>query len=383
MRRFLYLALLAALAAGCGGGGGLEDGEKALALGNYQMAAKCFKNALKAHPSSISLLYNLGTAQAMSGDSKVAIATFRDILRLTPGDLDASEALAAELRKSGSPENLLESHDLLDFTVSFRQGMEKARALNSLALTEMALRKNDLALARLIDAFDVAPGYAPTHFNYAVLLSRELNLPAKAVEELNKFTASPDAPAELSKKAKSLRDSLVPRIAAPYSHKTTPEASALAKRGAEAYAKRDYKSAENAFAAASAADPLDFESALNRAHSLLALGRTAEARSAYAEASALNPARQDAAFWHPRLAYAEGDCEEATRLFTGVFIPQWPEDPQGILYATYAYTKLQRYYEARVYGALYLAVARKSNPKAKLSDFESWLAKLPETKFKP
>lgn len=383
MRRFLYMALLAALAAGCNRGGGIEDGEKALALGDYQKAAKCFKDALKAHPSSISLLYNLGTAQALSGDSKGAVASFRDILRFTPGDLDASEALAAELRKSGSPESLLESHDLLDFAVSFRQGSEKARALNSLALTEMALHRSDLALARLIEAFDVAPGYAPTHYNCAILLLRELNLPGRAAEELEKFAASPDAPAKLAEKAKALRVSLLPRIAAPYSHKTAPEASALAKRGAEAYAKRDYKSAEKAFAAASAADPLDFESALNRAHSLLALGRTAEARSAYGEASALNPARQDAAFWHPRLAYAEGDCDEAVRLFTGAFIPQWPEDPQGLLYATYAYTKLQRYYEARVYGALYLAVARKSNPKAKLSDFEGWLAKLPETKFKP
>lgn len=308
MRKLVFLALAAALAAGCARRHNIEDAEKALANGDYAEAAAQLKAAAKAHPSSVPLLYNLATAQSLAGDSAAAIASFRDVLRFTPGDLDASEALAAELRKGGSATQLGESHELLEFVIGYREGEEKARALNSLALTEMALHRDDLALARLLAARDAAPDYAPTHYNYALLCARDLNLPAVAMAQLDAFiAAAPDKP-ELLEAARTLREALAAKPA--------PDAQEDAlKRGSD--------------------------------------------------------------------AYVAGDFADAATIFTGSVIPAKPDDPLGLRFATFAYAQQQRYYEAKVFGVLYLAAARRADLKAKLSGEEAWLAKLPETRFKP
>ena len=153
-KQAIPLAALVAILAGCGRGGrDVADGERALAAGEFKKAASIFSAATKAHPSSVPLFYNLGVARALAGDSTAAIAAFRDVLRFVPGDLDASEALAAELRKTGSPAALSEAHDLLEFVLPYRDAAgDRARTLNTLALVEEALRRDDLALARLLAA---------------------------------------------------------------------------------------------------------------------------------------------------------------------------------------------------------------------------------------
>ena len=137
------------------------------------------------------------------------------------------------------------------------------------------------------------------------------------------------------------------------------------------------------FAKAAEADPLAFEARFNRANALLSANRLSEAATSFAEAAAIDPARFDAAFWQARLAYATGDYGKAIELLTGRVIPSWPDEPQSYLFASYAYAQQQRYYEAEVFGELYVAKAAKADPKAKTADFKAWLDKLPKTKFKP
>lgn len=384
MRNAILIAAMAAVFAGCGGRPPVESGEEALANGDYKSAARFFRAAVKDNPSSVPLFYNLGTAQALAGDTSGAIVSFRDVLRITPGDLDASEALAAELRKKGSAENLAESQELLDFVAGFRQtGAEKARALNSLALTEKALHRNDLAVARLVAALDADPGYAPARYNFADLCAKTLNLPAPAKAAIDAFLASGPEDAALAAKAAALRDSAAAAIPAPYSHATADEAKDYIRRGTEAYAKKDYSKSEQLFAQAAEADPLAFEARFKRASALLSANRLAEAGTAFAEAAALDPSSFDAAFWQARLAYAAGDYAKAIELFACRVIPSWPDEPQGYLFASYAYAQEQRYYEAEIFGGLYVAKAAKAKPKIGTADFKSWLDKLPKTKFKP
>ena len=105
--------------------------------------------------------------------------------------------------------------------------------------------------------------------------------------------------------------------------------------------------------------------------------------TAFSEAAALDPSSFDAAFWQARLAYAAGDYAKAIELFTCRVIPSWPDEPQGYLFASYAYAQEQRYYEAEVFGGLYVAKAAKAKPKIDTADFKAWLDKLLKTKFKP
>lgn len=311
MRNIIAIAALAALFAGCGDKTPpVEEGERALANGDFKAAAKIFKAAVKAHPSSVPLHYNLGTAQSLAGDTAGAIASFREVLRFTPGDLDASEALAAELRKTGTSDALFESHELLEFVLPYREEpAARARLLNSLALTESALHRNDLALARFLAARDAAPGYAPTFYNLGHLCAHDLKIPAMAITWFDAFiAAAPDRP-DLVDAARAQRKDLAAKAA------SGSQAEDDLKRGAD--------------------------------------------------------------------AYTAGDYAQAVAIFTGSVIPRQPDDPLGLRFATFAYSQQGRYYEARLYGALHLAATKRANPKEKTADFEGWLAKLPDVKFKP
>lgn len=384
MRTFIATLFLSALFFGCGKQTPtVEDGENALSQGDFKTAATAFKAALKEHPSSVPLHYNLGVAQALAGDVSGAIASFRDVLRFTPGDLDASEALAGELRKAGSADNLSEAHELLDFVLQYREGTAAARVLNSMALVESALRRNDLALARLLTAHNADPEYAPTFYNFGNLCAKTLRLPAAAVKPLNDFLATSPADEALVKKATKMRDEAAKSLPPSYSHVTAPEAAALVTQGLEAYAKKEYAKAEGFFAQASAADPLAFDALANRANALMAMNRIAEAKTSFEAAANLDPTRFNVAYWGANITYSSGDYEKAIAALTSSIIPRWPDEPQALRLAAYSYAQGQRYYEARIYGELFLAATKRANPAAKTADFEAWMGKMPNTKFKP
>lgn len=383
MKKFATLLALAALAAGCGREKlTVEDGERALASGDFQTAAKAFISAVKEHPTSVPLYYNLGRAQSLAGDTSGAIASFREVLRFTPGDLDASEALAAELRKVGGNDALAESHELLDFVLPYREdSISRARVLNSLALTEEALHRNDLALGHLLLARIAAPEYAPSFFNLGHL-AIALRQPVVAQRYLEAFLATKPRESAMATKATAMLAEATKSAPPPYSHTATPEAAALVKKGIEAYDRRDYANAESIFIKAIAEDPLEFDAIFNRANALYALGRKDEAVRAFDEASALKPDHFEANFSRASVAYSTANYAKAIEILTTETLIRWPDSPKPFITAAYSFAQLRRYYEAKIFGAIYVAVAKAASPKSKTKDFEVWLSQLGDPKFK-
>lgn len=384
MKRLLVPAVLAAIMCGCGGESNIKRGEAALAGGDYATAAKCFSAALKANPTSVPLLYNLGAARAMAGDTRGAITAFRDALRCSPGEIEVSEYLADQLVKVGTPEALAEARELLDFSIAFRSDpVEKARALNSQALVEMALHHYDLALAHLIAATMEAPDYAPARYDLAVLCSGTFNLPAAAAREFDAFIAASPENGEKLEKAKKARAALGDAIPPAYSHKTTDEASALLRSGADFYAKKDYKKAIELFRAAALKDPFSFDAYINTANAYLSLGNYHEASASFAQALSIDPSRFDAALWSVRLAYAGNNFKGAIESLTTKIIPSWPEEAECYRLASFALAQERHYVEAKAYGDLFLARCKALNLADKAAEFKLWLDQLPETRFRP
>lgn len=384
MIKYAAPVVLAAILAGCGSESNVSRGEAALASGDYAEAARLFASALKTNPTSVPLLYNLGAARAMAGDTRGAIAAFRDALRCSPGEIEVSEYLADQLAKTGTPEALAEARELLDFSIPFRsEPVAKARALNSIALVEMSLRHYDLALAHLVAAISAAPDYPPAHYDLAVLCKSTLGLPAAAARELEAFLNAGGQDGERAAKAREMLAELKKSLPAPYSHKTSDAASELLRSGAELYDKKDFAKAVKLFSEASLKDPFSFDAYFNAANAHLAVGKYREAYESFLQASSINPSRFDAAFWAARLAYANGDFKTAVKDLTAKIIPSWPDEAESYLLAAYAFAQERRYIEARAFGELFLAKSKDEDPAGKVKDFKLWLETLPETRFRP
>ena len=81
-------------------------------------------------------------------------------------------------------------------------------------------------------------------------------------------------------------------------------------------------------------------------------------------------------------ALCEGNKKALDRL-VGSVIPSWPGEPQPFFLASYAYAQEKRYYEARIFGEIFLAKSAAMTPPADTSSFKGWLSTIPDTKFKP
>ncbi len=377
---------LSAFLAGCGDGkSAVTKGEEALAKGEFKTAAKYFKRAAAKNPNCMPLFYNLGAACALAGDTQGAISAFNEVLRFAPGDPDASEYLAAELAKTGRPEDVAKAHELLSELLSFDNTPEvKARLYTSLSRCDIALHREDLALGHLLQARMTAPAYAPALFNLAKLQGDVLKLYTQAAATMESFTALSGANPGKVTKAREYCEGIrtLAANAANAPHTDKDDALALINKGAAEYAKNNYKIAEEFFGKALQADPHSYNAALYRAHALLAMNRTDEAAGLYAMAADLNPDAYDPAFMMVRCAYSAGNCEAAIRNLTQVVIPKWPGKPEAYEILSYAYGQTHRYYEARLFGELHV-LASKASGKSADAFAKKWLSQLPVVKFAP
>ena len=385
-RQHLLLSILpitasAILLAGCGGGSPVEKGEAALRRGDYAEAARQFKRAASKEPSAVPLLYNLGMALSRAGDHAGAAKAFRDVLRFTPGDLDAAEYLAAELRQTGRAEDLVQSHENLEeIVLKYRQDpTARARALSSLALTENALRRTDLALAHILLARQAAPDYAPALFNFAWICQNPLRLGVPARRAMEEFLAMPGADPEQVERAGEFIAAL-PKPPPPAAE-SSPAAKELVARGKAEFDRKNFAVALDHFTRALDADPKAADAALDKAKALFNLNRAEEAAAAFAVAAELDATSFEPAYWQARIAYTAGDYDTALSLLTSRVIPFWPEKPDSYMIACYAFTQCKRYYEAHLYGELYVEAAKAAGQSP--DDFSAWLSRLPPASFKP
>ena len=370
-----------ALVSGCGNGEkAAEKGEVALREGKYASAAKSLDVAARKTQTTSHFYYNLGTAKALSGDSAGAIRAFESAESMDLTNLDALEFRAKVLADSG---DLAAAHEILDRVVDEAPDTAtRVRILNALAVVEHRLHRDDLACVRLAQVIRMDPEYAPAYYNFAHFLEEAYQLHAAALANMVKFdeTAKVDNPVRAkAAEFKTLVEAADKLAPLPTPHTSTAEANKLIKQGADAYARSKWTLAEETFNKALDADPESYEAASYLAATRYAARHYDAAAEAYAKASELAPAQFDPVFMQGHIAYSMGNAARAIQILTGVAIPRWPDNPKSYEIAAYALATERRYYEARVYGAVYIELSKAAG--SNISAFEKWFDSLPQIAF--
>jgi tetratricopeptide (TPR) repeat protein len=215
-------------------GRGLADGDR----GDWRAAADEFARIIALdppEPQGSTAYYDLGLAQAQSGDDAHASAAFTEALRRDPGfaaaaanlivvalragDLHAA-TLAADKLVAIAPRSLraryqhglvaLRAGDLpsarADFTAVVVSSPAYAVAYYDLAVVDMRAERYDAARAELDRAIALSPGYARARFARATLLVRA-GQPAAALVDLDRVLAESGDPS-LRDVAQALRNGL-------------------------------------------------------------------------------------------------------------------------------------------------------------------------------
>ncbi len=370
-----------ALMSGCGNGErAAEKGEAALREGKYSAAAKSLDVAARKTRPTSHLYYNLGVANALSGDSAGAIRAFENASNMDLSNLDAVEFRAKVLADSG---DFAAAHELLDRIIDEAPNAStRVRILNSLAVVEHRLHRDDLACVRLAQAIRMDPEYVPAYYNLAHFLEEAYQLHAAALANIVKFCekAKADNPALVkAEEFKALVESADKRSPLPPPHTSTAEANKLIKQGADAYARSKWTLAEESFAKALDADPESYQAASYLAATRYAARHFDAAAEAYAKAAEIEPTQFDPVYRQGIIAYSQGNSARAIQILTTVAIPRWPDNPVSYEIAAYALATERRYYEARVYGAIYIDLSKAAG--ANVSAFEKWFDSLPLIAF--
>ncbi len=375
------LAPVLATVSGCGNAeNAAERGEAALREGKYAAAAKSLDMAARKTQPTSHFYYNLGSAKALAGDSAGAIRAFETAATMDIANLDAIEFRAKLLADNG---DLAAAHELLDRVVDEASDTAAhVRILNALAVVEHRLHRDDLACVRLAKVIRIDPEYAPAYYNFAHFLEEAYQLHAAALSNIVKFTETAKADSPVRAKAEEFKalveaaDKLAPL---PAPHTTSPEATKLIKQGADAYARSKWTLAEETFVKALDADPESYEAASYLAATRYAARHYDAAAEAYAKAAEIAPTQFDPVFMQGHIAYSLGNAARAIQILTGVAIPRWPDNPKSYEIAAYALATERSYYEARVYGAVYIELSKAAG--LNISAFEKWFDSLPQIAF--
>ncbi|NNN07240.1 MAG: tetratricopeptide repeat protein [Elusimicrobia bacterium] len=127
---------------------------------------------------------NLASADLAAGDADGAMAQYREVLRLRPGDFGARVNMGVLLEKRG---RLEEAETVLRAALALRPGADDATV--NLANVLSARGRRSAALALLTDLAAREPGFAPGRFNRGLLLIA-LGRRAEGREELRAAVAS-------------------------------------------------------------------------------------------------------------------------------------------------------------------------------------------------
>lgn len=376
----LLLALAGLFASGCGSDSGqnaLKQGVAAFDEKNYPAAITHFTRATKRITDSAPLYYHLGLAHLHQGEIEPALAAFNAALELAPGHSEAKACLGqiAYLQNDSA-----KAQGLFEQALATAAGDEaKARLLTSLALTEMARDRNDLARLYLLRAQQHNRRYAPAFYNLASLYRDKFNLREEALDQFElyvRLAAKGDRHLEKAENnVKRLRLNLA-RTQAEESDglRRDPAAAArLLQEGARLNAAKQYPKAAKAFRDALAADPLTFSAAYGLALTYKSQGQRAEALEAFRRAALINPSHQESFLQAAELAFQLRRYAEAAKILDRT-IARSPFSPATAeLMARIRYAEM-RLPEARAYGEFYLSLLR---PEEKSPAYEKWVRSLP------
>lgn len=185
---FLFLASLASTTlSGCNRESSEEaigGGQTALLGGDYKVAARHLKRAVKLNPGNEIILYNLGMAQMLATDYKAAERSFDEADRLSKdGNTEALEALAETRRLAGDYDGAIRA-----FERAFSKVNRKAHLVAGLAVCEMERGNYEYAYQLLQEALDTDSENPVALFNMAVLQKKShFNKPIMAAELFARF----------------------------------------------------------------------------------------------------------------------------------------------------------------------------------------------------
>lgn len=380
-RTRLFLLVLAGLfGAGCGSDSGqktLKQGVAAFDGKDYPTAITLFTRAAKRMTDSVPLYYHLGLAHLHQGEIEPALAAFNAVLELAPGHSEAKACLGQIAYLQNEP---AKAQGYFEQALATASGNEaKARVLTSLALTEMARDRNDLARLYLLRAQQNNRHYAPAYYNLASLYRDKFNLREEALDQFELYVRlAPKGDRHLEKadnNIKRLRLNLA-RTQAELSdgQRRDPAAAArLLQEGARLNAAKQYPKAAKAFRDALAADPLTFSAAYGLAMTYKNQGQRAEALESFRRAAQINPSHQDSFIQAAELAFQLRHYAEAAKILDRTIArsPFSPATAELMARIRYAETRLP---EARAYGEFYLSLLR---PEECPPAYVKWVQSLP------
>lgn len=165
-------------------------GQTALLSGDYKVATRHLKRAVKLNPSNEIILYNLGMAQMLATEYKAAERSFDEADRLSKdGNTDALEALAETRRQAGDYDGAIRAIER-----AFSKVNRKAHLVAGLAVCEIERGNYEYAHQLLQEALDTDSENPVALFNMAVLVQKpQFNKPTMAAELFSRFIKNPES----------------------------------------------------------------------------------------------------------------------------------------------------------------------------------------------
>jgi len=383
-RIFLLLALLLSVTCGCGSHSSqraVKDGMAAFKEHKYSEAIASFTRASKRITNSPELYYNLGLAHLEEGNMEPAKAAFTAALELRPGYGDALACLGKIAYDQNNPSDLPKAQAYLEQALSAATTSEsKARILTSLALTESARGRHDIARLDLLNALRLNRLYAPAYYNLASLYRDKFNLREEALDNFEIFVRLVDKSethyGSAVNNIKRLRTNLERTRAEELDGvRRDPAAAArLLQEGMHLQVSKQYAKAIKSYRDALAADPLTFSAAFGLAMAYKTQGQREEAIEAFRRATDISPNHQDSYFQAAELAFQLKHYAEAEKILARAIArsPSNPANAELMARIRYAETRLP---EARAYGEYYLSLLPPGDKNR--APYEKWVKSLP------
>jgi tetratricopeptide (TPR) repeat protein len=134
---------------------------------NDRQAEVCYERARALDRKSFRWVYYLGAVQAARGQHEMAVKTFREALKLDPGDLPAQLKLGDSLLASGDIKGAL---SWLDSVV--RQHPDSAQAYYELGRAQRAAKDMPAAIQSMQKACELFPNFGAAHYALALAYRR-------------------------------------------------------------------------------------------------------------------------------------------------------------------------------------------------------------------
>ncbi len=346
---------------GCSGKTDIEKGYDAFKDGNYDKAAKHFQSAAEENPTAYHISYNEGVAHSLAGDRDEAIASFRSVLKFSPGDKYTTEYLAVELLKGNSRAEFVEAHELLSGLLQYELAAgDRARILSTLSKADLLINRKDLALGHLILARHIDSNYAPAVFNLAKLCGDSFNSYLYADQLMQIYFTLSKNDGTNFKVANNYFEVVTRKKNAIQPHYTSSKASDLIEKGRTELRKGKYAMAIKRFDEAIKADPQSYEAYYEKGNALTASKRTSDAIIAYGKAYQNNPQKIEAVISQVNLLHGSADYEGTIDVMINQLLSK-TDMPYVMAYIrlVYSYASLGRLYEAKLFGEIAYSVCEK------------------------